>query len=214
MHITYMNFLRKPFKYTYKNAVSVIIGINIAVFILKTLFIELNFYLGLIPAFIIARGMYWQVFTYQFIHGDVFHLLFNMLALFFFGIPTERTIGSKEFVLYYLFVGTLSGILSFAVYTAFGAYTINLIGASGAVFGVLLLYAVMFPKSVIYIWGILPVPAPILIIGYAVLELLSMFSLNDGIAHLTHFTGLIAGWFYIAVRLGINPLKVWNSGRH
>ena len=206
-----MKFLRKPFKYTYKNAVLVIALINVAVFILTSLFRNLSTYLGLVPILVVEAQTYWQFFTYQFVHGDFFHLAFNMLALFFFGVPVERKIGTKEFILYYLLIGTIGGILSFLVYAATGFYTITLIGASGAIFGVLLLYAVLYPNSVIYIWGVIPVPAPLLILGYAVIELISIFSIGDGVAHLTHFIGLIAGWVYIRIRFGIKPLKVWNS---
>lgn len=206
-----MNILRKPFKYTYKNTVIVIIGINVAVYLLTSVFYELHSYLGLVPKYVIKNGMYWQLFTYQFVHGDFFHLLFNMLALLFFGIPIEHKTGSREFLLYYLLIGTLCGALSFAVYAFVGIYNINLIGASGAIFGVLLLYAVLFPNSVIYIWGILPIPAPLLILGYAVIELIGIFLARDGVAHLTHFIGLIAGWLYIVIRFGINPFKIWNS---
>ena len=206
-----MKYLRKPFKYTYKNAVLVIALINVAVFILTSLFRNLSTYLGLVPILVVEAQTYWQFFTYQFVHGDFFHLAFNMLALFFFGVPVERKIGTKEFILYYLLIGTIGGILSFLVYAATGFYTITLIGASGAIFGVLLLYAVLYPNSVIYIWGVIPVPAPLLILGYAVIELISIFSIGDGVAHLTHFIGLLAGWVYIRIRFGIKPLKVWNS---
>ncbi|MEL3911713.1 rhomboid family intramembrane serine protease [Treponema pedis] len=206
-----MNILRKPFKYTYKNTVSLIIGINAAVFLLTSVFFNFQLYLGLIPLYIIKYDMYWQFLTYQFVHENFFHLLFNMIALVFFGIPVERKMGSKEFLLYYLLIGTLCGILSFLVYISLGIYNINLIGASGAVFGILLLYAVLFPSSVIYLWGVLPIPAPLLILGYAVIEVISIFSANDGVAHLTHFIGLFAGWLYILIRFGINPFKIWNS---
>ncbi|UTD06153.1 rhomboid family intramembrane serine protease [Treponema denticola] len=206
-----MKYLRKPFKYTYKNAVLVIAVINVAVFVLTSLFRNLSAYLGLVPILVVEAQTYWQFFTYQFVHGDFFHLAFNMLALFFFGVPVERKIGTKEFILYYLLIGTIGGALSFLVYAATGFYTITLVGASGAIFGLLLLYAVLYPNSVIYIWGVIPVPAPLLILGYAVIELISIFSVGDGVAHLTHFIGLLAGWVYIRIRFGIKPLKVWNS---
>ena len=206
-----MNLIRKPFKYSYSNAVLVIIGINVMVFLLTSIVKNANFYLGLVPAAVITSRTYWQFFTYQFVHGGFFHLLFNMLALFFFGVPVERKTGTKEFVLYYLLVGTLGGVFSFFVYKAVGAYLVVLIGASGAIFSLLLLYAVLFPRSVIFLWGIIPVPAPLLILCYAVIELINIFSANDGIAHFTHFIGLVIGWLYIVVRFGINPLKVWDS---
>ncbi|UTC76622.1 rhomboid family intramembrane serine protease [Treponema sp. OMZ 799] len=206
-----MKYLRKPFKYTYKNAVLAITLINAAVFVLTSLFRNLSAYLGLVPILVLYAQTYWQIFTYQFVHGDFFHLAFNMLALFFFGVPVERKIGTKEFILYYLLIGTIDGALSFLVYAATGFYNITLVGASGAIFGVLLLYAVIYPNSVIYLWAVVPVPAPLLILGYAVIELISIFSVGDGIAHLTHFIGLLAGWAYIRIRFGIKPLKVWNS---
>ena len=206
-----MKYLRKPFKYTYKNAVLIIALINAGVFVFTSLFRNLSAYLGLVPILVVEAQTYWQFFTYQFVHGDFFHLAFNMLALFFFGVPVERKIGTKEFILYYLLIGTIGGALSFLVYAATGFYTITLVGASGAIFGLLLLYAVLYPNSVIYIWGVIPVPAPLLILGYAVIELISIFSVGDGVAHLTHFIGLLAGWVYIRIRFGIKPLKVWNS---
>jgi len=206
-----MNYLRKPFKYTYKNAVLVIAVINVAVFIFTSLFRNLTAYLGLVPFLVVDKQAYWQFFTYQFVHGGFFHLGINMLTLFFFGVPVERKIGTKEFILYYLLVGTIDGLLSFLVYAATGFYYINIVGASGAIFGVLLLYAVIYPNSVIYLWAVIPIPAPLLIVGYGVIELISMFSANDDIAHLTHFIGLLAGWVYIRIRFGIKPLKVWNS---
>lgn len=208
-----MKFLRTPFKYTYKNAVLVIAIINVIVFILTSLFRTLNVYLGLVPFLVLNSNAYWQIFTYQFVHGDFFHLIFNMLALFFFGVPIERKIGTKEFLLYYFLIGTICGALSFIVYTLTGFYYITLMGASGAIFGILLLYAVMYPDSIIYLWAVVPVPAPLLILGYAVIELISIFSIGDGIAHLTHFIGLFAGWCYIRIRFGIKPLKIWNSKR-
>ena len=206
-----MKYLRKPFKYTYKNAVLVIALINAGVFVLTSLFRNLSAYLGLVPILVVDKQAYWQFFTYQFVHGDFFHLAFNMLALFFFGVPVERKIGTKEFILYYLLIGTIDGVLSFLVYAATGFYIISLVGASGAIFGVLLLYAVIYPNSVVYLWAVIPVPAPLLILGYAVIELISIFSVGDGVAHLTHFIGLLAGWVYIRIRFGIKPLKVWNS---
>lgn len=206
-----MNYLRKPFKYTYKNAVLAIAVINATVFVLTSLFRNLTAYLGLVPFLVVDKQAYWQFFTYQFVHGGFFHLGINMLTLFFFGVPIERKIGTKEFILYYLLVGTIDGLLSFLVYAATGFYYINIVGASGAIFGVLLLYAVIYPNSVIYLWAVIPIPAPLLIVGYGVIELISMFSANDDIAHLTHFIGLLAGWVYIRIRFGIKPLKVWNS---
>ncbi len=203
--------IRKPFKYSYNNAVSVIIGINVLMFLLTSLIKNTDIFFGLVPAAVLNSKTYWQFFTYQFVHGSFFHLFFNMLALFFFGTPIEKKAGTNEFVLYYLTAGTLSGVFSFAVYVMTGEYLTVLIGASGAIFAVLLLYAVLYPRSVIFLWGILPIPAPLLILGYGIVELIGIFSSYDGVAHLTHFIGLVIGWLYILIRFGVNPLKIWNS---
>ena len=77
-------------------------------------------YLALNPVLATRGGMFWQVFTYQFVHGGMSHLLSNMIGLFFFGVAVERRVGSKEFLLLYLLSGTLSGALSLAVYQTSG----------------------------------------------------------------------------------------------
>jgi hypothetical protein len=85
-------------------------------------------------------------------------------------------------------------------------------GASGAIFAVTLAYAVLYPDSVILIWGIIPVPAPILVIGYAAFEVFNLiFASSSGVAHATHLIGYAVAWAYCLVRFGINPWKVWNA---
>jgi membrane associated rhomboid family serine protease len=146
----------------------------------------------------------------MFVH-DIFrlgHILFNMLGLLIFGIHVEKQMGSREFLLYYLLTGILAGVFSFIAYS-FNSPAVPLIGASGAIFAVQLAYAVMFPDSIIYIWGILPLRAPIMVLGYTALEL--FFSLTGGgrgnVAHLTHLAGFAFGWIYFLVRFGVNPWR-------
>ena len=87
-----------------------------------------------------------------------------------------------------------------------------LIGASGAIYAILFAYAVIFPKNKIYIWAIIPVQAPLLIVIYAVIELGSqIFGFKTGIGHISHLLGLVFAWIYLVVRMGINPLKVWRD---
>ena len=115
--------------------------------------------LSLNPLYVTKGGMVWQVFTYQFVHANVSHILFNMLGIFFFGVAVERRVGSSEFILFYLLSGTLSGVLSLMVYLASGVDYVFLMGASGAVFSLLLAYATLYPRSIVYLWGIVPIPA-------------------------------------------------------
>src|SRR5690554_457543 len=157
---------------TYKNFTLVIVVIN-AILYLVTEFIypRATIYLAMIPS-LVLRGWLWQFVTYMFVHSGFSHILFNMLSLYIFGSMVEKRIGSKEFLLFYLLTGTLSGVVSFVSYVLAGTNVI-LVGASGAIYGVLLMFAVFFPYSVIYVFGILPVRAPILVIVYALIELYS-----------------------------------------
>lgn len=207
------NFIRTPFRYTYANAVVYLMAINTLVFfmdayLLRTGIMNLKNIFALIPFLTVEKHMLWQVFTYMFMHGSMTHLFFNMLSLFFFGPSLERKMGSKEFVLFYLFCGTMCGVINCIIYYAAGIHVV-LIGASGSVFAILLCYSVLFPDTEIYLWFILPVPTPVLIIGFFLIELFSIFS-NDNIGHLAHLLGIIIAWLYIRLRFGINPLKAWG----
>jgi membrane associated rhomboid family serine protease len=206
--------IRKPFRYAFWNAALVIIAVNMLVYLLTSLYPESSRYLALNPILAVRHGMFWQVFTYQFVHGSVSHLVFNMLGILFFGLAVERALGSREFILFYLLSGTLCGALSLFVYLLTATWYVFLMGASGALFALLLAYAVLYPDSVIFIWGIIPVPAPLLVLGYAAIELFSLLSgMNRGIAHGTHLLGFAAGWAYFLVRFGINPTRIWKRRR-
>jgi membrane associated rhomboid family serine protease len=208
-----MNNIRQPFKYRYDNAVLFIIGINILVFIVQQMFPRDTAYLAL-NVVLIRNGWVWQFLTYMFAHGGISHLVFNMLALFIFGNQVERHMGSKEFLLYYLSTGVLAGVFSFLVYLFTGSYWVYLLGASGALFAVQLAYATFFPDAVVYIWGILPLKAPVMVLGFTALELVSSFvGFRSGVAHLTHLAGFGFGWVYFLVRFGINPWRYLTGRR-
>ena len=207
-----LNKIRKPFSYTYINVALILIGINVLFFVISQKFTNLYTYCSLNVYNVIKGKMYWQFFTYMFVHSNLSHLFSNMLGLLFFGITLERTIGSKEFLLFYFVTGTLCGVFSFILNWILGAYGVFLMGASGAIYALLLAFAVIFPKSNIYIWGIIPVPAPILIAIYAGLEISSqLFGIKNGVAHMTHLAGFGVAWLYFIIRMGINPWKVWKD---
>ena len=123
----------------------------------------------------------------------------------------KKAIGSKEFLLFYILCGALSGLFSFVVYTFTGQFNVRLLGASGAIYAVLFAYAVFFPRSIIMIWGIIPVPAPILILIYAIIEVGSQLFTVSNVAHLTHLFGFLAAWLYFVIRMRIHPLKIWKD---
>ena len=218
--------LRRPFRYTFVNATLMIISLNVLMHLLLSMMPSLKPYLALNAVLVSKYHMYWQPLTYMFVHGGFSHLLFNMLGLLFFGIAVERAIGSKEFVLMYLLCGLSSGIFSLGVYYLMSLqvmraaglnmiyallYTPTLVGASGAIYSMLLAYAVIYPTSRILIWGLIPVPAPVLVAAYALIELGSQFMGSSNVAHLTHLFGFAAAWLYFVIRMGVHPLRVWKD---
>jgi len=230
-----MSIIRQPFRYVNFNVVYWLIGINIFVYLLMMLFgdkpvtsldisdlemtnrygqvyteVNMTFsnVLAMMPQAVIKNGAVWTFITYMFMHAGVSHILFNMLGLFIFGVHVERQMGSKEFLLYYLVTGALAGVLSFIVYVFSGSMIVSLVGASGALYAVMMAYAILFPSSVIYIWGILPLRAPIMVLGYTVLSIFFVITGGGGnVAHLTHLGGFIFGWLYFVIRFGTNPWK-------
>jgi membrane associated rhomboid family serine protease len=207
-----MNILRRPFRYRNYGAVYWLIGINVLVFAAMRLLggriaYLLTIWLSMIPV-TVMDGWVWTFVTYMFIHGGFSHIIFNMLGLFIFGTQVERQMGSSEFLLYYFLTGILAGVFSFAVYYFTGAYRVALMGATGALFAVELAYAVFFPDSIIYIWGILPLRAPVMVLGFTALELFfSVTGMNSGVAHFTHLAGFAFGWLYFPVRFRMSPWR-------
>ncbi len=206
------NIIRRPFRYSFSNAALIIIAINIGVFMLTQMSPHLQAYMSLNVVLVIEKGMYYQFFTYMFTHSSLYHLLGNMLGVLFFGLAIERSIGSKEFVLMYVLIGFLCGLTSFISYYFSGMYYTFLLGASGSVYAILLMYAVLFPNARIFIWGILPVSAPLLVLIYAGISVWNqLFSVGSGIAHMAHLAGFVFAWLYLKIRMGISPWRVWKD---
>jgi membrane associated rhomboid family serine protease len=207
--MTHRSLIRRPFGYSYDNLTLWLIAVNVLVFAAEFITPVVYDYLAMRPI-LVLYGFVWQPFTYMFVHdpNNFTHILFNMLGLLFFGTATEREMGSKEFLLYYLLTGFLAGLFSFVAYLFLGGAGIPLLGASGAVFAVLLAYATLEPDSQILIWGIIPVRAPLMVLGYALIELASqLLGSSNGVAHLTHLAGFAFGWLYFLARFGVNPWR-------
>ena len=156
----------------------------------------IDFYFGLIPLMVWKKYFLWQLFTYIFLHGGFSHILFNLLALWMFGGELENYWGSKKFLFYFLFCGIGAGICT-VVFTPY--QFIPVIGASGAIYGILLAFAWLFPNRPILIYFLFPIPAKYFVIIFGLIELLSsMEGTGGGVAHLTHLGGLVFGFFYLA----------------
>ncbi len=195
--------------------VFIILGLGGRMFTLGGIPLEIffNYYLGLMP---LGHGFYpWQLITYQFMHADFWHLLFNMFfGLWMFGMEVEHLWGSKRFLTFYLLCGIVAGIsqLVFAplleplsVIDRAGA-GIPTIGASGAVYGVLVAFAMMFPDRYIFIYFLLPVKAKYFIFGLIALGVLSVGS-QSAVANLAHLGGAVAGYVYILFMTRRVPLQ-------
>ena len=137
----------------------------------------------------------WGPFTYMFLHGDLMHLVGNMLFLFFFGPPIEGRWGEKEFLKFYVICG-LGGVALSVLFMPS-----SIIGASAAVYGVMLAFAMNWPNAPIYVFGIFPVLAKYLVAFLGVLALLgaqgSATGGAGGVAHFAHLGGLLAAWIYL-----------------
>jgi len=203
------SIINRQFRYVNANTWVILIVVNIIVYIAGTVFEDLVYYISLVPAFVRYRHWYWQVFTYMFSHASFWHLFSNMFALFMFGPVIEREIGSREFLLFYLLTGTLSGIAAYLTYRASGNYAVVILGASGAVYALLYLFAVLFPRQRLMLFAVIPISAPVLVSAYFLIEFFAQFS-SDGTAHLVHLYGLLFALIYAGVRMRLNPLRRWG----
>lgn len=206
------NFLRKPFKYSFFNATIILLAANIVVFLIENLDGSGGVLatLALVPQRVIQSGAWWELVTYMFDHGSFWHIFFNMLTLFLFGIQLEQKMGSIEFLLYYFVCGIGAGLLTMLVYYFTGLQGVYLLGASGAIFGLLLAFATFFPDARIFIFGILPMRAPVAVLIFVGINIFNQFTNpGSGVAYLAHLFGAVFGYLYILVRYGINPIKVF-----
>jgi membrane associated rhomboid family serine protease len=191
-------------------AVKYIIIIDGVVFLFQQ-FIPLIDWFGMRPHEVLTKLYIWQLFTYMFLHGGIWHLLFNMFVLWMFGCEVERTLGTREFVKYYVICGVGAGV--FHLIVNFHS-TIPVVGASGAIFGVMVAFAVLFPDRVItlLLFLILPVQikAKYLVIFFAGLSLfLGVFGGNDNVAYFAHLGGMAVGYVYLKIDWRLAYLGQW-----
>jgi rhomboid family protein len=189
-----------------------LIAANVAMFLLTTFVPSIVPILGLVPAYVIREFRVWQLASYMFLHGGLLHILFNMLALWMFGAELERMWGSREFLKFYFVTGVGAGALTvlFSL-LPFGfaqqLQYVTIIGASGAIYALLLAYALSFPDRPIYMYFVFPIPAKIfvLIMG-AIAFYSSIVETGGGVANATHLGGLVIGYLYLK-RGRIDPMS-------
>jgi membrane associated rhomboid family serine protease len=184
-------------------AIKALVTANVAAFLVSLVVPAVTLRLGLRPADVFGNLAIWQPVTYMFLHGGIFHILFNMLALWMFGVELERMWGSRFFVKYYFVAGVGAAVTTLACSFLPFAFANQLyysltIGASGAVYGILLAYARYFPHRPIMLYFVFPIPAKYFVMIIGAISLLSAMSgPGGGIAHATHLGGLAAGYLYL-----------------
>ncbi len=181
-----------PFGFVITDWVKRLLILNAVVFVITPLaFPAFWRFLAFVPAEILIRP--WTPFTYMFVHGSFFHLFFNMLALFFFGPPLEQRWGSSIFLRFYLLTGFSGAVLSLLFPNQ------AIVGASGAIYGIMVAFAMYWPDNPIYIWGIFPVKAKWLVGGLVALSLIGSAGgmAGSGVAHLAHLGGALSAFLYL-----------------
>lgn len=167
--------------------------------------------LGLVPAYVLGRAWIWQLATYMFLHGGLFHLFFNMLFLWMLGSELERYWGSREFVRYYMVTGVGAGVINAIVQPH---STVPIIGASGAIFGLIIAFGMAFPDRELLLYFFIRIKAKYFAVLVGLLELIGLFALpNAGIARFAHLGGLVVGYFYLTWEKYSYPLKRWYGAR-
>jgi membrane associated rhomboid family serine protease len=148
-------------------------------------------YLVLYP---VGQGFHpWQLLTYQFVHANFDHIFFNMFALWMFGYVLENYWGMWRFILYYLLCGIGAGLCCLLMGTP-------TVGASGAVYGILLAFGMMFPNERIYLYFLVPIKAKWFVIIFGAIELIDgIFMSGDGIAHFAHLGGMLTGLIILLI---------------
>src|SRR3954453_3663023 len=188
-------------------AMIALIGANVVLFILQWFTQQYSWgltrTLGLLPADVIGSFRVWQLATYMFLHAGVFHILFNMLALWMFGTELERIWGTRYFLKFYFVTGIGAGVLTvlFSLLPFSFAQQLEhsiIVGASGAIYGLLLAYGMYFPNRPIYMYLVFPIPARYFVMIMGAIAFYSSFSgAGGGVANATHLGGLLVAYLLI-----------------
>lgn len=200
-------------------AVKALLLINVAVYVVElfvlgmggeglwSLMLDL---FALNPVLVFTRLFVWQLVTYMFMHSpsSIFHILFNMLILWMFGCEIERVWGARRFVRYYLITGVGAGIVN----CAFAFMEVPTVGASGAIFGLIVAYAMLFPTRTILFWGIFPMTARQFALLLGAIELISLGAFSpSGVARFAHLGGALTG--YLLLKGYWDPRRFWYELR-
>ena len=204
-------FQSDPGQFSYKpalftDAIKILVSINFGIFLLQTIARTEGMFFplfGLVPKLVWSEFMLWQPFTYLFFHGSIWHVLINMFVLWMFGSELERLWGKEHFLKFYFVTGVGAGLVTMII----GLNSMTpIVGASGAVYGVLLAYGLTYPNRTVYLYGIIPIKSLWFVIGIGVIAFMSSFDNVSQISHLTHLSGMVIGYLMLKRPVRFNDL--------
>ena len=209
-------FQSNPGEFSYRpnlftNAIKILVSVNFGIFVLQTvsnaeaLFFPL---FGLVPKMVWSELMIWQPITYLFFHGGIWHVLINMFVLWMFGSELERIWGKHRFLKFYFITGIGSGLIT--MFFSLKSMT-PIVGASGAVYGVLLAYGLTYPNRQIYLYGIIPIKSVWFVLGIGFIAFMSSFNNLSQVSHITHLSGMLIG--YLMLKRPFQWKNFWFSIR-
>ena len=182
------------------STIRVLLTANIAVFLVQLMLQGDGFerLFGLVPNKVLGQFHFWQPVTYMFLHADFMHIFWNMFILWMFGSEISTLWGRRAFLQYYFVTGIGAGLIYLLLMPLLDARSAeaHLIGASGACFGILTAYGLLFPERRVMLWFLIPVKVKWLVIGIGVMELLAIWNV-DNIGHLAHLGGILFGVLYL-----------------
>ena len=186
---------------------------NVAVFLLQwatqgTRFDEIFQIMELQPAAVVRLFFVWQLVTYMFLHAGVWHLLWNMLALWMFGRELESVWGTRRFLRFYFFCGIGAGIVVVIANYLFGDPGTRTLGASGAIYGVLIASAILWPERIIYFNFLFPIKMKWFVAIVGDIAFLGTFNPRSGVSDVAHLSGMLFGYIFLKMPRvrGFNPL--------
>ena len=209
-------FQSNPGEFSYRpnlftNAIKILVSVNFGIFVLQTIAdAEVLFFplFGLVPKMVWSELMIWQPITYLFFHGGIWHVLINMFVLWMFGSELERIWGKHRFLKFYFMTGIGSGLIT--MFFSLKSMT-PIVGASGAVYGVLLAYGLTYPNRQIYLYGIIPIKSIWFVIGIGFIAFMSSFNNLSQVSHITHLSGMLIG--YLMLKRPFQWKNFWFSIR-
>ena len=185
-------------------AVKWLIIANVVMFLATLIYEPIILFLGLTPQIVVERFWIWQLATYLFLHGGPVHILFNMLGVWMFGVELERLWGTRQFLKYYAITGIGAGLTVLAVGLVLGSgsetYRFPTIGASGALYGLLVAFAYYYPDRPLLMFFLFPIPAKYFVMIVGAMAFLS--APQSRVSEAAHLGGLVIGYLYLRAGRG------------